>query len=177
MTFYSVAQFMHTILFYYVLQLFGMSILLVGVWAVKEKEKDSININFQDVFTNFSKTAHIALDPAFILIVVGAITFIIGFTGCVGSLRENTYLLSMYAIFLAILLVMEISLGVLAFVLKDKGWIKDQATDGLRAFITHYREDPDQQNLIDWIQEDWLQCCGNFSQKIFIFDYSSFYLF
>lgn len=38
--------------------------------------------------------------------------------------------------------------------------IKVQATDGLRAFITHYREDPDQQNLIDWIQEDWLQCCG-----------------
>lgn len=27
-------------------------------------------------------------------------------------------------------------------------------------FIRHYREDPDQQNLIDWIQEDWLQCCG-----------------
>lgn len=38
--------------------------------------------------------------------------------------------------------------------------IKDQATEGLRAFIIHYREDPDQQNLIDWIQEDWLQCCG-----------------
>lgn len=38
--------------------------------------------------------------------------------------------------------------------------IKEQATDGLRTFITHYRDDPDQQNLIDWIQEDWLQCCG-----------------
>ena len=22
------------------------------------------------------------------------------------------------------------------------------------------RDDPDQQNLIDWIQEGWLQCCG-----------------
>lgn len=38
--------------------------------------------------------------------------------------------------------------------------IKDQATEGLKAFIRHYREDADQQNLIDWIQEDWLQCCG-----------------
>lgn len=38
--------------------------------------------------------------------------------------------------------------------------IKERATDGLRLFITHYRDDPDQQNLIDWIQEDWLQCCG-----------------
>lgn len=26
----------------------------------------------------------------------------------------------------------------------------------LEAFIIHYREDPDQQNLIDWIQEDWV---------------------
>ena len=34
--------------------------------------------------------------------------------------------------------------------------IKSQATGGFQAFIIHYREDPDQQNLIDWIQEDWV---------------------
>lgn len=34
--------------------------------------------------------------------------------------------------------------------------IKQQATMGFQTFITHYREDPDQQNLIDWIQEDWV---------------------
>jgi len=34
--------------------------------------------------------------------------------------------------------------------------IKTQATGGFQAFIVHYREDPDQQNLIDWIQEDWV---------------------
>ena len=57
--------------------------------------------------------------------------------------------------------------------------IKDQATNGFQAFIVHYRDDPDQQNLIDWIQGGWvrsniyvniafpfikiysqLQCCG-----------------
>lgn len=27
---------------------------------------------------------------------------------------------------------------------------------GFQTFITHYREDPDQQNLIDWIQESWV---------------------
>ncbi|XP_055322893.1 tetraspanin-5 [Sitodiplosis mosellana] len=128
----------------------GLCILAVGVWAWNEK----------DMFRNLTKSSHIALDPAFILICCGTITFIIGFTGCVGALRENTCLLSMYSVFLVIILLLEICAGMMVFVLRDKGWIKEQATDGLRAFITHYREDPDQQNLIDWIQEDWLQCCG-----------------
>ncbi|KAL2744906.1 tetraspanin-5 isoform X1 [Vespula maculifrons] len=93
-----------------------------------------------------------------IFLIAGTVTFIIGFTGCVGALRENTCLLAAYAIFLALLLLMEMTAGVLGFIFKD--WIKSQATGGFQAFIIHYREDPDQQNLIDWIQEDWLQCCG-----------------
>ena len=126
----------------------GLGIMAVGVWAWTEK----------DTFNNLSRLTNVALDPAFILILVGTVTFIIGFTGCVGALRENTCLLAAYAIFLALLLLMEMTAGVLGFIFKD--WIKSQATGGFQAFIIHYREDPDQQNLIDWIQEDWLQCCG-----------------
>jgi len=126
----------------------GLGIMAVGVWAWTEK----------DTFNNLSRLTNIALDPAFILIVAGAVTFIIGFTGCVGALRENTRLLSAYAVFLAILLLLELTTGILGFIFKD--WIKQQATGGFQAFIVHYRDDPDQQNLIDWIQEGWLQCCG-----------------
>ncbi|XP_031849997.1 tetraspanin 26A isoform X3 [Nomia melanderi] len=126
----------------------GLGIMAVGVWAWAEK----------DTFNNLSRLTNVALDPAFILILVGTVTFIIGFTGCVGALRENTCLLAAYAVFLALLLLMEMAAGVLGFIFKD--WIKSQATGGFQAFIIHYREDPDQQNLIDWIQEDWLQCCG-----------------
>ena len=56
----------------------------VGIWAWTEK----------DTFSNLQRLTNVALDPAFILIVAGAVTFIIGFTGCVGALRENTVLLS-----------------------------------------------------------------------------------
>ncbi|KAM7353999.1 tetraspanin 26A isoform 3-T3 [Cochliomyia hominivorax] len=101
----------------------GLIILAAGIWAWNEK----------DTFSNLNKLTLLVLDPAFVLICIGSCAFLIGFTGSVGALRENTCLL---------------------------GTIKDQATEGLRAFIIHYREDPDQQNLIDWIQEDWLQCCG-----------------
>lgn len=126
----------------------GLGIMAVGVWAWTEK----------DAFSNLSRLTNIALDPAFTLIVAGAVTFVIGFTGCVGALRENTRLLSAYAVFLAILLLLELTAGILGFIFKD--WIKQQATGGFQAFIVHYRDDPDQQNLIDWIQEGWLQCCG-----------------
>lgn len=97
------------------------------------------------MFNNLTKLTTIALDPAFILICSGTITFIIGFAGCVGALRENTcllaavsfmlsfylynlimeiYLLLQYSIFLAVLLLVQMSAGVLAFVLKDKGWVR-----------------------------------------------------
>ncbi|KAG6462719.1 hypothetical protein O3G_MSEX013434 [Manduca sexta] len=122
----------------------GLIILAVGVWAWTEK----------DTFNNLSRLTSIALDPAFLLICIGTITFIIGFTGCVGALRENTCLLACYAVFLALLLLAEMTTGILFFVFKD--WIKLHVTTGFQTYITHYREDPDQQNLIDWIQEDWV---------------------
>jgi len=128
--------------------LIGLSILAIGVWAWTEK----------DTFNNLSLLTNVALDPAFLFIWAGAITFVIGFTGCVGALRENTTLLAAYAIFLAMLLLLEMTAGILGFIFKD--WIKDQAKSGFQAFIVHYRDDADQQNLIDWIQEGWLQCCG-----------------
>lgn len=131
-------------------QMLGLGIFAVGVWAWTEK----------DIFNNLSTIKNVALDPAFILICAGSVTFLIGITGCIGALRENTAFLAAYTFFLLFLLIGEMCFGILVVVLKDKGWIKEQATTGLRAFITHYREDPDQQNLIDWIQEDWLQCCG-----------------
>ena len=107
--------------------LLGLGVLAIGIWAWTEK----------DTFNNLSKLTNIALDPAFIFIWAGAITFIIAFVGCVGALRENTTLLAAYAIFLAILLLLEMTCGILGFIFKD--WIKDQASSGFKAFIVHYR--------------------------------------
>lgn len=128
--------------------LIGFLIIAAGVWAWNEK----------DYLSNLLNIPLLILDPAFGLIVLGGISFIIGLVGCIGSLRENTCLLATYSIFLVTLLVLELGLSILAFVMKE--WIRSQATQGMQAFIVYYRDDPDRQNLIDWIQESWLECCG-----------------
>lgn len=72
------------VLCYWIFQLLGLCIFIVGIWAWTEK----------DIFNNLSRLTNITLDPAFVFIVAGVITFTIGFTGCVGALRENTCLLA-----------------------------------------------------------------------------------
>lgn len=66
----------------------GLVILAVGIWAWTEK--DTIN--------NLKRLTSVAVDPAFLLIITGLVTFVIGFTGCVGALRENTFLLALVSL-------------------------------------------------------------------------------
>ena len=60
-----------------------MAVCGIGLWAWTEK----------DTFTNIGRLTNVALDPAMVFIMIGGVMFIIGFTGCVGALRENTKLL------------------------------------------------------------------------------------
>lgn len=66
------------------LQMAGLIVLAAGIWAWNEK----------DTFSNLNKLTLLALDPAFVLICIGSIAFLIGFTGSVGALRENTCMLA-----------------------------------------------------------------------------------
>lgn len=63
--------------------------LAIGLWAWTEK----------DMFQNLGKLSQIPLDPALLLIIAGLLVFVIGFTGCIGALRENTGLLLVVSCF------------------------------------------------------------------------------
>ncbi|XP_053912772.1 tetraspanin-33 isoform X5 [Cuculus canorus] len=121
--------------------------------------------------------ACLAVDPAVLLIVVGILTFLITFCGCVGSLRENICLLQVLAA------------GVLGFVFSDKVRMargqygsqpvplsdvlsivpvvpkaRGKVSEIINGAIVHYRDDLDLQNLIDFGQKEF-SCCGGVSYK------------
>ncbi|KAG8518366.1 Tetraspanin-5, partial [Galemys pyrenaicus] len=125
----------------------------------------------QGVLSNISSITDLGgFDPVWLFLVVGGVMFILGFAGCIGALRENTFLLKFFSVFLGIIFFLELTAGVLAFVFKD--WIKDQLYFFINNNIRAYRDDIDLQNLIDFTQEyvshtagqcrvPW-QCCGAF---------------
>lgn len=101
--------------------------------------------------------ACLSVDPAVMLMVVGVLMFFITFCGCVGSLRENICLLQTFCICLTIIFLLQLAAGVLGFIFSDKARLK--VTEMINKAISHYRDDIDLQNLIDFGQREF-GCCG-----------------
>ncbi|NWH68914.1 TSN33 protein, partial [Geococcyx californianus] len=102
--------------------------------------------------------ACLAVDPAVLLIVVGILTFLITFCGCVGSLRENICLLQTFSSCLTIIFLLQLAAGVLGFVFSDKA--RGKVSEIINGAIVHYRDDLDLQNLIDFGQKEVRECWG-----------------
>ncbi|NXN65124.1 TSN33 protein, partial [Himantopus himantopus] len=106
--------------------------------------------------------ACLAVDPAILLVVVGVLTFLITFCGCVGSLRENICLLQTFSVCLTVVFLLQLAAGVLGFVFSDKA--RGKVSEIINGAIVHYRDDLDLQNLIDFGQKEF-SCCGGVSYK------------
>ncbi|NWT20807.1 TSN33 protein, partial [Vireo altiloquus] len=132
--------------------------------------------------------ACLAVDPAILLVVVGILTFLITFCGCVGSLRENICLLQtvrtlegsswghlsvpsvvpsmslfpQFSVCLTVVFLLQLAAGVLGFVFSDKA--RGKVSEIINGAIVHYRDDLDLQNLIDFGQKEF-SCCGGISYK------------
>ena len=128
--------------------LLGGLILFIGLYAFIEK---------RGLIQDLENVSSVHFDPSFALIVLGFVVFIVAFLGCVGSLRENNCFLLLFSTILLIVLLAEITCGVLAYAYRD--WVKDNTNKLIVQNIKEYREDPDLQDIIDGIQSE-LECCG-----------------
>ncbi|XP_055517922.1 tetraspanin-5-like [Leucoraja erinacea] len=125
----------------------GAGLLAITFWAWNEKGV----LNIQSI------TELKGFDPVWVILTVGLLTFILGFAGCIGALRENICLLKFFSLIIGTIFTVELAAGILGFVFQD--WVKEQVQSFVRDNIGVYREDIDLQNLIDAIQK-YMQCCG-----------------
>uniref|UniRef100_A0A3B5KY89 Uncharacterized protein n=1 Tax=Xiphophorus couchianus TaxID=32473 RepID=A0A3B5KY89_9TELE len=77
---YKYLMFSYNIIFW----LAGAAFIAIGFWAWSEK----------GVLLDLTRVTQLhGFDPVWLVLVVGGVTFILGFAGCVGALRENICLL------------------------------------------------------------------------------------
>jgi len=68
-------------------QLVGCALLAVGIWAKVDESSFAGAVNEADV-------AHSLSVASWVIIVVGAVIFILGFLGCCGAIRESQCMLA-----------------------------------------------------------------------------------
>ncbi|KAI4876757.1 hypothetical protein NFI96_002803 [Prochilodus magdalenae] len=129
-------------------QLAGAAFIAIGFWAWSEK---GVLLDLTQV------TRMHGFDPVWLVLVVGAVTFVLGFAGCVGALRENICLLKFFSGIIGFIFFLELTAAVLAIVFQEplRGWISEFFLANVKA----YRDDIDLQNLIDSLQK-LNHCCG-----------------
>lgn len=103
------------------------------------------------------------LDPAIILCVVASITFMMALFGCLGAIRENKYLLRVFYIMLTLMLVIELSIGVLIWLFFSAPVSTEKLMETPKKLLTQalfrYKDDKDLRIWIDLIQYEF-KCCG-----------------
>lgn len=72
-------------------QLFGCLLIAIGLYAFLDKFNATGWVKLETIYD-------VILNISLVLIILGAVVFIVGFTGFVGALRENTCLLKFVSI-------------------------------------------------------------------------------
>ena len=128
----------------------GLAILIVGVLA-----------KIQNGAVEPTVSQQISLDvPAILLISVGAFVFITAFFGCCGAIKESTCMLTTFAIILLTLLIIQVAVGVYAFLNHDiTDEVKSSIKQSVQDMMNKYNSSAPGSNNMDELQK-FLHCCG-----------------
>lgn len=127
----------------------GGSALALGIWTIIAKME----------YTALLTSAFYSL-VVYMLIGAGAVILITGIIGCIGAIQRNSRTLMIYFILLAILFIIELLAGILAFVYHES--IHDELKGELTGNLNKNYNVTGQEALtkaVDMMQQDF-KCCG-----------------
>jgi len=85
--------------------LFGGLLLGIGIYAFMDKwEEANGSVRLENVYD-------VILNISLVMILAGMVIFLVSFFGCLGALRENTFLLKTYSVFLLLFFLLEMAIG------------------------------------------------------------------
>ncbi|KAA0720765.1 CD9 antigen [Triplophysa tibetana] len=90
--------------FNFIFWLAGTGVLAVGLW-LRFDEKTKGLFSSEDSPTVF-------LTGVYILIVAGAVMMVVGFLGCCGAIKESSFMLGLFFVFLLIIFAAEVAAGI-----------------------------------------------------------------
>uniref|UniRef100_UPI00398F62AB CD82 antigen-like isoform X1 n=1 Tax=Pristiophorus japonicus TaxID=55135 RepID=UPI00398F62AB len=130
----------------------GAVILGFGLWILLDKT------SFIAVLQSSSSALKIG---SYILLGVGSVTMLMGFLGCLGAVNEVKCLLGLYFICLLLILIAQITAGVLIYIQRDG--LKSEIAEIIHQMIINYNPQENTGKSFgttwDYIQRK-LECCG-----------------
>lgn len=124
----------------------GLALIVVGI-VVQISLHNSVMINDAS-----------ASGAPIILIGVGVVIFFIAFFGCCGAWKENYCMVTMFAILLSLVILVEIAAAIAGYIYRNKvtAIVHDSLTDMIENYNNSSKEF---RASVDKLQED-LKCCG-----------------
>uniref|UniRef100_A0A8D0DZA1 Tetraspanin n=1 Tax=Salvator merianae TaxID=96440 RepID=A0A8D0DZA1_SALMN len=140
------------ILFNLVIVLGGATLLGIGIWV-------SVDSNsFLNIFGPLSSSVLQVVNVGYLLIVIGAVLFVLGFLGCCGAQKESKCLLITFFTLILIIFIVEIAAAVVALVYTSVAETILQATV-TQVLKKEYGKSSDITTVWNKTMED-LKCCG-----------------
>lgn len=124
----------------------GLVVLGLGMWGLISKESFAQE-----------KIGSIGTDPMLLLVTLGFLLTLLCLSGCVGALRENSFLLKLFSCVVLVLITAQVLVAIVAYSLQDQ--IGSYFRSGMLAAMVRYQDDLDLRFIVDEIQSN-LQCCG-----------------
>ncbi|KAF5307691.1 hypothetical protein FQR65_LT06746 [Abscondita terminalis] len=134
------------------LQLGSIAFIVIGVL---------VKVGLNDVVKVFEKLDVDLTIAPILMIVVGSIVLVISFFGCCGAIKENTCMLTTYAVILLALLIAQVAIGIYAFIqTKDSKINNNDVAKIVKEMMEKYDNPNDPtKEVVDLFQKE-LQCCG-----------------